>query len=159
MIMRLHRTGWMSGSSWVHKMIVDREGMIGHLRELSAALSDWERYRTLSLEDLKSDRDKMNMVLHAMLVSIQSAIDISNHMIAEKKLRKPATYRETFEILHEAGLIPLPLCESMSELAGFRNVLVHIYWKLDMDAIYGILQNDLETMKKFEKTIKEMVLN
>lgn len=80
-------------------MILDKEGMIGHLRELKAALSDWERYRTISLEDLKNERDKMNMVLHPMLVAIQSAIDISNHIIAEKKLRKPATYREAFEIL------------------------------------------------------------
>lgn len=137
-------------------MIQDKEGMLGHLRELRAALDDWERYRIITLEDLKTNRDTMNMVLHAMLVSIQSAIDISNHLIAGKRLRKPATYRETFEILHEAGLISLQLSESMSDLAGFRNVLVHIYWKLDMDEIYGILQNDMETLKEFEKTIIEM---
>jgi uncharacterized protein YutE (UPF0331/DUF86 family) len=98
------------------------------------------------------------MVLHAMLVAIQSAIDISNHIIAEKKLRKPATYREAFEILQEGGFIPLQLSDDLSELAGFRNVLVHIYWKLDIDAIYGILQNDLDTLKKFERTIKDMLL-
>lgn len=44
----------------------------------------------------------------------------------------------------------------MSDLAGFRNVLGHIYWKLDMDEIYGILQNDMETLKEFEKRIIEM---
>jgi len=49
-------------------MILDKEGMIGHLRELNAALSDWERYKTISLEDLKNERDKMNMVLHAMYI-------------------------------------------------------------------------------------------
>lgn len=49
-------------------MIQDKEGMLGHLRELRAALDDWERYRTITLEDLKTNRDTMNMVLHAMLV-------------------------------------------------------------------------------------------
>ena len=63
----------------------------------------------------------MNMVLHAMLVATQSSIDISNHLIAENKLKKPFTYREAFEILNESGLISLPLSESMSVLAGFRN--------------------------------------
>lgn len=139
-------------------MILDKEGVMGHLRELNAALRDWEKYRTISLDELKKDRDKRNMVLHAMLVTIQSAIDISNHLIAEKKLRKPATYRETFEILYEAGLISLHLSESMSDLAGFRNVLVHIYWRLNIDEIYGVLQNDLGSLKEFEKTIKEMLL-
>jgi uncharacterized protein YutE (UPF0331/DUF86 family) len=136
-------------------MIIDKDGVLNHLRELSAALDDWERYKDIGLVDLKRDRDKMNMVLHAMLVAIQSSIDISNHLIAENKLKKPLTYRESFEILNESGLISLPLSESMSDLAGFRNVLVHIYWKLDMDEIYGILQNDLsdQGVRKNDKKI------
>jgi uncharacterized protein YutE (UPF0331/DUF86 family) len=139
-------------------MIMDKDGVLNHLRELSAALDDWERYKDIDLEDLKRDRDKMNMVLHAMLVAIQSSIDISNHLIAENKLRKPLTYREAFEILNESGLISLPLSESMSDLAGFRNVLVHIYWKLDMDEIFSILQNDLDQIREFERTIKKMLI-
>jgi uncharacterized protein YutE (UPF0331/DUF86 family) len=139
-------------------MIMDKDGVLNHLRELSAALDDWERYKDIDLGDLKRDRDKMNMVLHAMLVAIQSSIDISNHLIAENKLKKPLTYREAFEILNESGLISLPLSESMSDLAGFRNVLVHIYWKLDMDEIYSILQNDLDQIREFERIIKKMLI-
>lgn len=138
-------------------MILDKEGVMSHLRELEAALGDWERYQHITLEDLNTDRDKRNMALHAMLVSIQSTIDISNHLIAENRLRKPATYRQTFEILNEAGIISIPLSESMSDLAGFRNVLVHIYWKLDIDEVYGVLQNDVESLREFEKIIKNML--
>ena len=139
-------------------MILDKEGVMSHLRELEAALGDWERYQHITLEDLNTDRDKRNMALHAMLVSIQSAIDISNHLIAENRLRKPATYRQTFEILNEAGIISIPLSESLSDLAGFRNVLVHIYWKLDIAEVYGVLQNDVESLRDFEKIIKNMLL-
>ncbi len=49
-------------------------------------------------------------------------------------------------------MISSPLYESLSDLAGFRNILVHIYWKLDIDEIYNILQNDLEPLKDFEKS-------
>ena len=52
-------------------MIMDKEGVVNHLRELNAALDDWERYKHLDLDHLKADRDTMNMVLHAMLVAIQ----------------------------------------------------------------------------------------
>lgn len=51
--------------------------VLSSLRELEISLNDWERYQRYSLEDLKKDRDKRNMILHVMLVSIQSAIDIS----------------------------------------------------------------------------------
>jgi hypothetical protein len=40
--------------------------------------------------------------------------------------RIPASYRETFEILGENGILPEPLTRDLSALAGFRNVPVHI---------------------------------
>ncbi|AGF96887.1 type VII toxin-antitoxin system HepT family RNase toxin [Methanosarcina mazei] len=131
--------------------------ILAHLRELDESQKDWQRYQSISLEDLKKDRDKRNMVLHAMLVSIQAAIDIATSLIAKEGLGKPATYRETFEILGQAGLISEELAEELSDLAGFRNVLVHIYWQLDFDQVYGILQNDLKTLKSFLQEVKGLL--
>jgi uncharacterized protein YutE (UPF0331/DUF86 family) len=131
--------------------------ILAHLRELDESLKDWQRYQDISLEDLKKDRDKRNMVLHAMLVSIQAAIDIATNLIAKEGLGKPMTYRETFEILGHAGLIQEELAEELSDLAGFRNVLVHIYWQLDLDQVYGVLQNDLKTLKSFLQKIKSLL--
>lgn len=130
---------------------------LAHIRELDESLKDWQRYQSISLEDLKRDRDKRNMVLHAMLVSIQSAIDVATYLIAEKGLGKPVTYRETFEIMGQSGLIPEGLAEELSDLAGFRNVLVHIYWQLDLDQVYGILQSDLKTLESFLENIKRLL--
>lgn len=135
----------------------DERGILDHLRELNESLRDWKRYQSISLEELRADRDKRNMVLHALLISIQSAIDIANHIIAEKGFRKPSTYRESFEILYEEGLIPKDLSENLSDLAGFRNVLVHIYWRLDMDAVYGVLQHDFAVLKEFERIVKRLL--
>lgn len=46
---------------------------LSHLRELDESPKDWQRYQKYTLDELLRDRDKRNMVLHAMLVSIQSA--------------------------------------------------------------------------------------
>lgn len=131
--------------------------ILAHLRELDESQKDWQRYQSIPLEDLKKDRDKRNMVLHAMLVSIQAAIDIATSLIAKEGLGKPTTYRETFEILGQAGLISEDLAEELSDLAGFRNVLVHIYWQLDLDQVYGVLQNDLKTLKSFLQEVKRLL--
>lgn len=96
-------------------------------------------------------------MLHALLTSIQAAIDIATHIIAEKDLRKPTTYRETFEILKEEQIISEELANALSDLAGFRNVLVHIYWGLDLEEVYAILQNDLKVLEKFKKVVKELL--
>ena len=133
--------------------------VLSHLRELDEAIKDWERYQRFSLEDLKTDRDTRNMVLHAMLVSIQAAIDISSHLISKNQLKRPATYREVFYLLGQAGMIPEELAIELSDLAGFRNVLVHIYWDINLDEIYSILQNDLKSLRSFRDEIKEVLRN
>ncbi|MCD6257722.1 DUF86 domain-containing protein [Candidatus Aerophobetes bacterium] len=137
--------------------MVDKKGILEHFRELNEALKDWERYQTISLRELRSDRDKQNMVLHALLVSIQASIDIANHIIAEKSLQKPSTYRETFEILSKEGIISSELGDSLSDLAGFRNVLVHIYWRVNFEQVHRVLQEDLSPLKEFKKVIKDLL--
>lgn len=97
------------------------------------------------------------MVLHAMIINIQAAIDIGTHLISKEGLGKPVTYKETFELLGQAKIIPEGLAEELSDLAGFRNVLVHIYWQLDLDQVYGVLQNDFEPLKSFLKKVKELL--
>jgi uncharacterized protein YutE (UPF0331/DUF86 family) len=130
--------------------------ILSYLRELNDALTDWENYQSISVEELREDRDKRNMVLHALLVSIQAAIDIATYIIAQRGLEKPSTYRETFEILGRKKIIPEELANELPDLAGFRNVLVHIYWGLNLDEVYGVLQNDLRTLKDFMKYVKEL---
>jgi uncharacterized protein YutE (UPF0331/DUF86 family) len=130
--------------------------ILSYLRELNDALIDWENYQGISIEELREDRDKRNMVLHALLVSIQASIDIAAYIIAERGLEKPSTYRETFEILGKEKIIPEELANELSDMAGFRNVLVHIYWGLNLDEVYGVLQNDLRALKEFIKYMKEL---
>jgi len=137
--------------------MVRDEGVLAHLRELDEAARDWERYRSISLEDLRTDRDKRNMVLHALLVSIQASIDIANHLVAASSSRRPETYRESFTILCDEGLIPEDLGAQLSDLAGFRNVLVHLYCRLDLDEVYGVLQDDLPVVNRYRDLVRAML--
>ncbi len=85
--------------------------ILANLRELDESLKDWQRYHDFSLEELEKDRDKRNMALYAMLVSIQAAIDVATYLISKEGLGKSKTYRETFEVLGQAQLIPVEHAE------------------------------------------------
>ncbi|NLA39229.1 MAG: DUF86 domain-containing protein [Methanomicrobiales archaeon] len=139
--------------------MVRDEGILAHLRELDAAVSDWERYQSITLDVLRTDRDKQNMVLYALLVSIQASIDIANHLIATSSSRRPETYRESFAILSDEGLIPEDLAIQLSDLAGFRNVLVHLYCRMDLDEVSMILQDDLPVVNRYRDLVREMLRN
>ncbi len=79
------------------------------------------------------------------------------HIIAERKLRRPNTYRETFEILAENNIISNNLASQLSDLAGFRNVIVHIYWEIDLEEVYNVLQEDLQYLEVFYSLAKNLL--
>ncbi|MEW6426067.1 MAG: DUF86 domain-containing protein [Bacillota bacterium] len=136
----------------------DRQEMMAHLEELHQALIDWNRYQAkVSLSDLRASRDTRNMVLHALLVAIQASLDLAAHLIAAKRLERPATYRQAFEILTEKGFLPTRLGEKLAELASFRNVLVHIYWRLDLERVFDLLQTGYDPLVEFCRTVVRLM--
>ena len=138
--------------------MVDRARVTAQADELAAALSDLVRYRAgVQPGDLERDRDRRNMVLHALLVAIQSAIDLAHRLIAERRLRRPDTYREAFEILDHAGLVSSDLAERLADLSGFRNVLVHVYFHLDLARAYAILQDDSRALEEFAGVVRDLL--
>ena len=153
----------MEGQVFVSSFGVHHAGneveLFQHLQEMDEALADWERYRVnITEEAISTNRDTRNMVMHAMLISIQSCIDIANHLIARENLRRPTTYREAFEILTEASVIPQELGEELADLAGFRNVLVHIYWRIHLQRVYEILQSGLTPLRQFRNDISQLLM-
>ncbi|MFW5639204.1 MAG: type VII toxin-antitoxin system HepT family RNase toxin [Methanoculleus sp.] len=77
--------------------------------------------------------------------------------MAVSSSRRPETYRESFAILCDEGLIPEDLSIQLSDLAGFRNVLVHIYCRLNLDEVYGVLQDDLPVVNRYRDLVRTML--
>lgn len=139
-------------------MTLDRERLLAYLTELTAALEDWERYRARMTRDLLvRDRDSRNMVFHAMLTAIQAAIDIGQHLLAANRWERPGSYRETFELLATHGALAEELGDRLALLAGFRNALVHVYWKLDLDMACQVLHTGAEPLREFCAAVKQIL--
>jgi len=95
------------------------------------------------------------MVLHAMLVSIQSSIDIATEIIAMKGFRRPQSYRDTFGILADEGILSLELARPLSALPAFVEYpCPSLPAHPDLAQVYGILQRDLPLLKEFLSEMK-----
>ena len=84
-----------------------------------------------------------------LIVAIEAAIDLCTHVIARNKLRVPNDYADTFRVMEEEGLLSKGLVERLVEMAKFRNRLVHIYWEVDNEVVYEILQDDIRDIEAF----------
>ena len=85
--------------------------------------------------------------------AVQACIDIANYIIAQKGWRLPATYRESFNTLHENKVINKKLSSQMIKMVGFRNIAVHDYQTLDIVVLKGILEHNVDDFKTFRKAI------
>lgn len=97
------------------------------------------------------------MVCHAMLLAIQASIDIATAMAVMKTPRRPDTYRETFHVLGNFGILPEDLSNEMARLAGFRNNLVHDYSGLDTKQVFKVLLDEGKTLETFRNSVKEFL--
>ena len=82
-------------------------------------------------------------------VALECMIDIGEMIISKEKLKRPDTYRDVFLLLGEHGILPDDFAKDLAPAAGFRNVLVHMYAKIDNERLLYYLENNLQDMERF----------
>lgn len=81
------------------------------------------------------------------------------HIIASERFRAPESYVNIFEILVEEGILPEVYLEKFRYMAQFRNRFIHLYWDVDADVVYEILQKNLDDFDIFARQILNYLLN
>ncbi|MEM5813437.1 MAG: DUF86 domain-containing protein, partial [Candidatus Aenigmatarchaeota archaeon] len=104
-----------------------------------------------------SDFKYYDSAKYNLIQCIEAIIDISNHIIARKKLGNPKTYSETFEILGKNNIIPENYVKNYKKMAKFRNLLVHFYAEVKDTEVYKILKENLEDIEQFTKIIEGLI--
>lgn len=91
-------------------------------------------------------------------VAIQASLDIANHIVAACGLERPKKEAgEVFFTLAKEKVIGKNLAEKLKEAAGFRNLLVHEYAKIDRHKTYINIRDDLKDLIQFAKEIEEFL--
>lgn len=89
----------------------------------------------------------------ALLESVEACIDISNHIIATRGLRRPTDYKDIFLIMWEEDILDKTLSLKMQEMAKFRNVLVHRYIDIENEKLFSLMINEIDDFTDFIKQI------
>ncbi|MHB9097559.1 MAG: type VII toxin-antitoxin system HepT family RNase toxin [Syntrophales bacterium] len=131
--------------------MVRKDLVAARLEKLRNYLKTLKAVRKFDLTTFKKD-----VFIHAtaeryLHLSIECLLDVGNHIIADRGYRKPDTYAEIFEVLAEEGLISTQLLKELEGMAAFRNILVHDYFRLDLDQVYEIIQDRLKSLEKVAK--------
>jgi uncharacterized protein YutE (UPF0331/DUF86 family) len=111
--------------------------------------------RTLArLELIARDRREERFVEHTLQIAIQAALDVGSHIVSDERLGEPATSRDIFRLLGQAGIVPGDLGERLEQMAGFRNVVVHGYHEVDLGIVRDVVENRLDDLLQFAAAVR-----
>jgi len=122
-------------------------------QEIEESLERLERIKGKSKEELLKDQDMKDIACYRLLVAMEAALGLCYHVSAKHLKKVPEEYAECFAILADVGIIPSDLSEKLQKMARFRNLLVHMYWKVDYNTLYEMIQNNLNDLRQFSKAI------
>jgi uncharacterized protein YutE (UPF0331/DUF86 family) len=109
----------------------------------------------VTFEVYQQDKFKRKFIERTLHTALEASLDIGNRLIAAKALRQPETDQDVFVILSEAGVLPAERLDTYKRMAGFRNILVHEYARLDDAAVFGVFQRRLQDLVAFADAVTQ----
>jgi uncharacterized protein YutE (UPF0331/DUF86 family) len=127
--------------------------------EINSSLRKLSGYSNLSEEEFLSDSDKVDSAKYNLIVAIEGAIDICNHIVARAGGRAPHDHADCFEVLRELEMLPSKFVERLKSMAKFRNLLFHLYWKVDDKKVFQILNKDIQDIQEYIIKIESILFS
>lgn len=134
---------------------ITRQKIFEKLQQLDEYLSNLKKLKKeiKSLEEFLEDFHLYGLTERYLQLSCQVVLDTLNLVIIEDAWEKPEDNQEAVSILFGKKIISENLASSLEGIAGFRNILVHEYGKIDRRRVYQYLLEKLELFKAFKKEI------
>lgn len=133
--------------------MVSAEKILTKTIQIDEFLNIVETLSKTKKSDFLADKILIGSAKYYLQITIESCLDIANHIIASEQYRAPKDYSDTFAILLEQRIIHKPLAKNLQLMAKFRNRLVHLYGEIDNEYVYNIIQTDLKDIRDFQKLI------
>jgi uncharacterized protein YutE (UPF0331/DUF86 family) len=131
--------------------------MMRKLSELEEYLGQIREFASIKQEEYSRDWKTQRIIERTLQMMIELTVDISAHLISDKRLRVPTGYADTFKVLFEGGLIGQDLYQVLMQMAKFRNVVVHQYDRIDDTIVVDILQNHLGDFLLFRDAVLKIL--
>jgi uncharacterized protein YutE (UPF0331/DUF86 family)/predicted nucleotidyltransferase len=125
---------------------MDRERTERYLSTLDDAVAQLRRLegKFASFEKFQSDVDTRELCVHYLRIALESVLDICRHFLAVVGVGlSEVETTNLIELAGEKGLLEPAFAQRIRGMAGMRNAIVHVYWRLDYQAIYKAVTDGL----------------
>jgi len=133
--------------------LVDKDLLLEKASSVRRHLKRVKEKTNVDLKTFLSDVDRQEIVMFNLQIAIQNCIDIAAHIISEEGFGIPDSISDMFYLLEENGYLDNQLTENMVKAAGFRNLIVHEYTKIEVKQVFDISQKDINDLNEYLKSV------
>ena len=123
--------------------------------EMGESLRKLKSLSKLSEDEFLGNYEKIDTAKYNFIVAIEAIIDICNRIISKRQLGFPQDYSDVIKLMGQEGVLQEDLVKRLIEMVKFRNMLVHVYWKIENERLYKYLQENLGDFEAFEEAIRK----
>ena len=137
--------------------MIDSDLVRSRCQEIIDSVERIRKIRMLPLEVFLKDQDQQDIGCYRLQIAIEAALSLCYHITAKELRKVPDEYAQCFVLLEEAGFITTDLSGNLQKMARFRNLLDHMYWKIDYTAVYDIIENNTEDLEEFCRQVVDLI--
>lgn len=137
----------------------DKEKIIERLGDIKNAVLELEKYQKMELEDFLRSGDNYNLAAHHLRIAIEAILVIGTHILSRMPQNgKKKDYTQVILSLADYNVLPDNFSQKIKGMAGYRNRLVHLYWKIEPRELLSVIKENLNDFKEFIGYIEKFLL-
>lgn len=138
--------------------MVDTDVVTAKLAELSERLGRIRSRCPADAAALAADQDALELISFNLVLAIQTCLDIASHVIADEGFAPATSLSEAFIRLAEHGILAEETADPLARAAGLRNILVHVYAKVDPSLVHEAATESLSVLDRFATEISTWLM-
>ena len=137
--------------------MVDADLVASKLAELADRIARVRVHARPAPDDLRADRDALELVSFNLMLAVQACADIAGHLIADEGWPPARNLVESFQRLEQHGVLEPAVAHQMQKAVGLRNVVAHGYGHVDIDMVHAAATDGVADLDAFARQVSAWV--
>jgi len=133
--------------------MVDQALVGAKLAELADRIARARSRCPPTLDELRADRDALDLVSFNLMLAVQSCSDLVSHLIADEGWPAAASQAAGFNRLRDQGVISAGTAAALCRAVGLRNVVAHGYGGINPAMVFAAATRGTADLEAFAREV------
>ena len=140
--------------------MINKQFINERLLLINSFLNELQELATLDQNSFLSQKRNVAAAESFLRRTLEAIFDIGRHILAKTDHIELSTeYKSIAKGLVEIGIVDKKLGETLIQMAGYRNRLVHMYNIISDEELYQVIQSNIKDIENFVSEVKKYLKN